>query len=141
LVYLIRSFAHICPELQSIGNIAMEELVNALNNGFGSLGHLSFLPNPARILELAPVSISLAAIFSGAGSVILGKYTGSVGYLTMPINYCVLFLGALLSNWLFEGVRLPMLDPNMQAPMVFTVAGMTVTALAMMMFVRTEQYR
>jgi hypothetical protein len=118
----------------------MDELITALANGFGVLDRLSFLPNPAELLSMAPEKISIAAIFSGAGSVILGKFTGSVGYITMPINYSALFIGAVLSNWAFASVRIPMLDATMQTPMLLTVAGMTVTALAVMMFTRTEQY-
>ncbi len=117
----------------------MEELVNALANGFGVLDHLSFLPNPSDLLSMAPEKVSIAAIFSGAGSVILGKFTGTVGYLTLPMNYCALFVGALLSNWAFAGVRIPMLDATLQIPMLLTIAGMTVTALAVMMFTPASQ--
>jgi hypothetical protein len=118
----------------------MEELITAIGNGFGILDHLSFLPGPSDLLALAPEKVSIAAIFSGAGSVILGKFTGSVGYLTMPANYSALFIGAVLANWAFEGIRIPMVDATMQTPMILTFAGMTVSALAMLLFTRSEQY-
>jgi hypothetical protein len=55
------------------------------------------------------------------------------------MNYCALFFGALLSNWVFQGVRIPMLDATMQTPIVLTVAGMIVTSLAVLMFTRGDQ--
>jgi hypothetical protein len=118
----------------------MEELVTAIANGFGVLDHLPYMPDTAEILALSPEKVSIAAIFSGAGSVILGKFTGSVGYLTLPMNYCALFFGAVMGNWALSGVRIPMLDATFQTPMLFAVAGMIVTALAVLMFTKTEQY-
>ncbi len=117
----------------------MQELVNAIGNGFGVMDVFSFMPDVASLLHMDTEKVSIAAVFSGAGSVILGKFTDSVGYLTMPMNYCALFGGALVSNWAFQNVRMPMLDATLQTPIVLTVAGMTVTALAVMLFARKEQ--
>lgn len=117
----------------------MQELVNAISSGFGLLDILSLMPHTIGQLELAPEKVSIAAILSGAGSVILGKFTGSVGYITMPVNYCALFIGSLVSNWVFQGVHIPMLDADLQTPMLLTVAGMTAAALAVLMFMKPEQ--
>ena len=106
-------------------------------NGFTShMSFLNWLPSlhgwsmPADVL-------SISAVFSGAGTVVLSKFTSNVGFITMPINYCALFGGALASNWLLSGVHLP-IDPDFQAPMVFAVGGMMVMALSLMMLMREE---
>ena len=118
----------------------MQDLVTALGNGFGLFDVLGLVPEVARLFEMTPEKVAIAAIFSGAGSTILSKFTGSIGYLTMPLNFVALFVGALLSNWVSEGVRLPMMNATLQTPMILTIAGMTVTALAVMMFTKSEQY-
>jgi hypothetical protein len=118
----------------------MEDLVHAIVNGFGVLDQLPALPDSAKLFDMTPEKVSIAAIFSGAGSVILSKFTGSVGYITMPMNYCALFMGAMLGNWALQGVRIPMLDATFQTPMLFAVAGMMISALAILMFTKTESY-
>jgi hypothetical protein len=117
----------------------MQELVNAISSGFGLLDLLSMLPHSVSQFELAPEKVSIAAVLSGAGSVILGKFTGSVGYITMPVNYCALFIGSLVSNWIFQGIHIPLLDADLQTPMLLSVAGMTAAALAVLMFLKPEQ--
>ena len=78
-----------------------------------------------------PEAVSLSSLFSGGGAVILGKFTGSVGTLTMPINYSALFVGALAANWMFRGVHLPM-DQQIQQPLLVTLGGMLIGAFSMM---------
>jgi hypothetical protein len=105
----------------------------------GLTGHLSFLHWLPSLhgWALPPEALSISAVFSGAGAVVLSKFTSNVGFITMPINYCALFFGALASNYLLSGVHLP-IDPDFQAPMVLAVGGMMVTALSLMMFMKEE---
>jgi hypothetical protein len=102
----------------------------------GNLTFLSWLPGLPD-LSVSDGAVSISAAISGAGTVILGKFTSNIGYLTMPVNYCALFIGAVIANWLLSGVHLPV-DPDFQAPMIFAVAGMMITALSMMMLVKEE---
>ena len=105
----------------------------------GLTGHISFLGWLPGLPDwgIGDEAFSISAVFSGAGAVVLTKFTSNIGFVTMPINYCALFVGAVTSNWLFSGVHLPV-DPDFQAPMIFAVAGMMVTALSLMMFMKEE---
>lgn len=82
-----------------------------------------------------PEAVSLSTLFSGAGAVILEKFTGNVGALTMPMNYAALFVGALMANWAFSGLNLPM-DQQLQQPMLITLGGMLIGAFSMLWWLR-----
>lgn len=112
-------------------------MIDFLSNLSISASWLHWLPASIGISGLPDAGLALSALFSGAGALILGKFTGHVGFITMPLNYCVLLVGAVVSNWALREVRLP-IDPNLQTPMVFTLAGMTAAALMMMMTMRSE---
>jgi hypothetical protein len=106
----------------------IEDLVTMDLPSFSEIIHLSFLP---------PESVSMSSLFSGAGAVILGKFTGSVGGLTMPLNYSAMFIGAVAANWLLGGIHLPM-DQQIQQPMLITLGGMLIGAFAMMWWMQSE---
>ena len=82
-------------------------------------------------MDLPSGTLSVSAIFSGVGAIILGKFTGDLGALTLPINYIGLFIGAILANWGLSGIHLP-LAGDLQAPIIFALTGMTFTGLVMM---------
>jgi hypothetical protein len=89
---------------------------------------LSFLP---------PESVSMSSLFSGAGAVILGKFTGGVGSLTLPLNYSAMFIGAVVANWFLGGIDLPV-EQQIQQPMLITLGGMLLGAFAMMWWIQSE---
>jgi hypothetical protein len=86
---------------------------------------------------LPSTTFSIAVIFSGAGLAILNRFTGNVGYMTLPINYFALLFGALTANWYCRDMRTPF-EPTLQAPIIFAIAGMTVSALVMMLILRRQ---
>lgn len=86
---------------------------------------------------MPPEAVSISSLFSGVGALILGKFTGSIGGLTMPINYSALFLGAMASNWLLHGIDLP-IDKSLQQPMLVTMIGMVFAAFVMMRWLNNE---
>jgi hypothetical protein len=102
-------------------------------------GAVDWLPIPERMMGLPTEAVSVSAVFSGSGTVILSKFTSNVGAITMPLNYCALFVGALFGNWLLQGTSIPLAN-HIQTSMVFAVAGMTVMALTMMCFLRSEEF-
>jgi hypothetical protein len=111
-------------------------LVEDLLSTFGSGGiWLNWLPSFGHFFDLPPATFSISAIFSGAGAVILGKFTTNLGALTLPLNYVGLFVGALLANCWFGGIQLP-LAGDFQAPIIFALAGMSFTGVAMMALLR-----
>lgn len=100
-----------------------------------------------RIAELVPQipggttihgeALPLSYICSGAGAFILGKFTGSIGSLTVPLNCSALFIGAITANWLLAGLDLPM-DQSLDQPLLVSLLGMVVSALFMMWWFRAE---
>jgi hypothetical protein len=86
---------------------------------------------------LPPESVSMSSLFSGAGAVILGKFTGGVGGLTMPLNYSAMFIGAIVANWFLGGIDLPM-DQELQQPMLITLGGMLIGAFAMLWWMQSD---
>lgn len=98
------------------------------------------LPSASSLFDggtghVRPEAMSLSILFSGAGAVILEKFTGSVGALTMPMNYAALFVGALMANWAFSGLHLPM-DQQLQQPMLITLGGMLIGSFSMLWWLR-----
>lgn len=114
------------------GNRAiMEELVYRIADLFSSTPDLGSVPEQA---------LPWSSVFSGVGAVILGKFTGSLGSLTLPLNYSALFIGAIMSNWLLKGLDLP-IDRAVQQPMLVTMIGMLVGAVAMIFWLQNENAR
>jgi hypothetical protein len=111
-------------------------LVEELLSNLGSGGiWLNWLPGFGHFADLPPSTFSISAIFSGAGAVILGKFTSNVGALTLPLNYAGLLVGALIANWWFGGIQLP-LAGDFQAPIIFALAGMGIAGVGMMALLR-----
>jgi hypothetical protein len=73
----------------------------------------------------------VSAVFSGAGALILGKFSASIGTLTLPINYIGLLIGAVMANSILAGVSVP-LAGDLQAPVVFALTGMAPAGLLLM---------
>ena len=107
----------------------LEDLITMDLPSFADLFNTSVLP---------PESVSMSSLFSGAGAVILGKFTGSVGGLTMPLNYSAMFIGAIVANWFLGGIDLPM-DQKLQQPMLITLGGMLIGAFAMLWWMQSDQ--
>jgi hypothetical protein len=106
----------------------LQNLVTMDFPSVSELFDLSFLP---------PESVSMSSLFSGAGALILGKFTGGVGSLTLPINYSAMFIGAVAANWLLGGIQLPM-DQQLQQPLLITLGGMLIGAFAMLWWMQTD---
>lgn len=90
--------------------------------------------------SLSPDLLPLMIMFSVGGGLILSKFTGSFGSLTMPINCSALFIGAMTANWLLQNVKLP-IESSIEAPMVFSMIGMTLASLCMMWFLQRDGLR
>lgn len=107
----------------------LEDLITMDLPSFADLFNTGVLP---------PESVSMSSLFSGAGAVILGKFTGSVGGLTMPLNYSAMFIGAIVANWFLGGIDLPM-DQKLQQPMLITLGGMLIGAFAMLWWMQSDR--
>ncbi len=87
--------------------------------------------------SLPPEALPLPYISSALGALVLTKFTGSFGSLTIPLNCSVLFLGAMISTWLLQGIELPM-DRAVHQPLLVSMIGMLVGAFAMMLWLRSD---
>ncbi len=106
----------------------MEELLFAI---FGNLRDYE---------SLSPDILPLTGLFALVGGLILSKFTGSIGNLTLPINCSALFIGAMTSNWLMQNFKLP-LESSVEAPLAVSMIGMTLAALAMLFWLQGDSVR
>jgi hypothetical protein len=115
----------------------VEHLINSLGFGSSWLYMVHSLFGTLNVFGLPSGTFSIAVIFSGAGLAILNRFTGNVGFATLPLNYLALLFGALFANWILKDIRTPF-EPTLQAPIVFGIAGMTVSALLMLVVLRKQ---
>ncbi|MBC8036762.1 MAG: hypothetical protein H7X89_06060 [Rhizobiales bacterium] len=87
--------------------------------------------------ELPPEALLLPYLCSVLGALVLGKFTGNLGHLTLPVNCLALFLGAMASTWLLHGIDLPM-DHAVHQPLLVSMLGMMAGAFAMMWWLRRD---
>lgn len=90
--------------------------------------------------SLAPDLLPLTIFFAVTGGLILSKFTGSIGNLTLPINASALFIGAMAANRMTAGLKLP-LDSTLEAPMVMSLIGMTIVSFLMLVYVQGDSVR
>jgi len=109
----------------------MEELLNQIVG----IGHT--ITSGPDLSSIPQEALPWSAMFSAVGAVILGRYTGSMGNLTLPLNFSALFLGAVTSNWLLKGLDLP-IDRVVQQPLLVTMIGMLFGALLMVWWMQDE---
>jgi hypothetical protein len=91
-------------------------------------------------VDSAPSVLPLSYICSGVGGLILSRFTGNIGNLTIPLNCAALLIGATVANALTKGVDLP-IDHQVQQPMLVSLSGMLAAALLMMLWNRRSSMR
>jgi hypothetical protein len=100
----------------------------------------SFFGNPRDYASLSPDLMPLTALFALIGGVILTKFTGSFGNLTLPMNISALFIGAMSSNWMLKNVKLPV-ESTIEAPLMVSMIGMTIASLLMIWWIQGDAVR
>ena len=83
---------------------------------------------------------TLPLICSAAGALILSKFTGNVGMLTVPLNFSALFIGGWLASAAAKQLNIQA-DHVLELPLIATLAGMTIAALIMMMWMKQDNAR
>ena len=86
---------------------------------------------------LGHLGLALVALIGG---VILTKFTGSFGNLTLPMNISALFIGAMSSNWMLKNVKLPG-ESTIEAPLMVSMIGMTIATLLMIWWIQGDAVR
>lgn len=100
----------------------------------------SFFGNPRDYASLSPDLLPLTALFALLGGIILTKFTGSFGNLTLPINMSALFIGAMGSNWVLKNLKLPV-ESTIEAPLMVSMIGMTIASLMMLWWLQGDAVR
>jgi hypothetical protein len=100
----------------------------------------SFFGNPRDYASLSPDLLPLTGLFALIGGVILTRFTGSFGNLTLPMNVSALFIGAMSSNWMLKNVELPV-SSTVEAPMLVSMLGMTIASLLMLWWLQGDAVR
>ena len=103
-------------------------LFTSFTNALDSLIHL----------DMSDEAVAMSVLFSAAGAVILGKFTGTFGNLTVPLNFSALFIGTADTNSLLNGVDIPTIQYQ-QEVLLYTVVGMITGSFGMLWFVRPER--
>ncbi len=107
----------------------LTETVYSINAFFSTIPDLGDLPQQA---------VPFSVLFSLVGALILGRFTGSMGGLTFPINFSAVFIGTTLSNWLLGGVKLEVTNP-VQGPLLISMIGMVLASLLMMRWLQRDR--
>ena len=100
----------------------LEDLLYRINDFF------SFVPNAGHMPEHV---LPLAILFSLFGALILGRFTGTLGSLTLPLNFSALFIGAILSNWVMRGIEMQ-IDAQIHRPLFGSLIGMLIASMIML---------
>ena len=100
----------------------------------------SFFGNPRDYASLSPDLLPLTALFAILGGVILTRFTGSFGNLTLPMNMSALFIGAMSSNWILKSFKFPV-SSTIEAPMLVSMIGMTIASLVMLWWLQGDAVR
>ena len=99
---------------------------------------ISSVPDGSGMGQLASAdALPLTYLCSLLGALVLGRFTGNFGNLTMLLNVSALFIGAAFSNWLFHGIDLPM-DHSLHQPLLISMIGMLMAAFAMMWWLQRD---
>jgi hypothetical protein len=107
----------------------LEDLLTTIN---------SFIPSGSALgQQLPPEALPLPYLCSVLGALVLGKFTGNLGSLTLLVNAVALFTGAMISTWLLRGIDLPM-DHSLHQPLLVSMIGMLAGAFAMMWWLRDD---
>jgi hypothetical protein len=82
--------------------------------------------------------LAVAMVCSGLGTLILSRHTYQIGFLTYPLNFCVLFAGAVAANLLLKDVRLP-LNSSIERMLIISIGGMVVASLIMVLLMPKDR--
>ena len=112
----------------------MEDLLYGISSLFDGLFSGGGIPTQADN------GWALTLMFAAAGALILTRFTGNVGALTIPLNFSALYIGANISNWILQNVKLPV-DRTVELPMLVIMAGMTLASFAMLWWLQGDSVR
>lgn len=103
-------------------------LYSSLSNAIEHLVHL----------DMSGEALMMSVIFSAAGALVLGRFTGTIGHLTVPLNFSALFIGTGVTNILLAGIDIPAIHYQ-QEILLYTLLGLIAGSFIMLWCVRPER--
>ena len=88
-------------------------------------------------LDLSGEALMMSVLFSAAGAVVLGKFTGTLGHLTVPLNFSALLVGSVIANCLLDGIDIPAIQYQ-QEILLFTILGLISGSFGVLWCVRPK---
>ena len=88
-------------------------------------------------LDMSREALLTSLLFSAAGALLLSRFTGAIGQLTLPMNFSALFIGTALANILLDGFDVPAIQYE-QEVLLFTLVGLITGSFAMLWCIRPE---
>ena len=88
-------------------------------------------------LDMSREALLTSLLFSAAGALLLSRFTGAIGHLTLPMNFSALFIGTALANILLDGIDVPAIQYE-QEVLLFTLVGLITGSFAMLWCIRPE---
>ena len=88
-------------------------------------------------LDMSNEALLASLFFSAGGALLLSRFTGAIGDLTLPLNFSALFIGTALANILLDGIDIPAIQYE-QEVMLFTLIGLVTGSFAMLWCIRPE---
>ena len=80
------------------------------------------VPSGAEFGNMSSQDLPLAIVSCILGAFVLTRFTGSLGSITVPVNYSALFIGVTVSNWALRGLDLPV-DKMVAQPVLIALIG------------------
>jgi len=100
----------------------------------------SLIPSSAEFGNMSSEDLPLAVVCCVLGAFVLTRFTGSLGSITVPVNYSALFIGVTVANWALHGLDLPV-DKMVAQPVLIALIGMTVASFFMMTWLKRDGWK
>ena len=97
----------------------------------------SLVPSAPVVGALPAEALPIPYLCSILGALILSKFTGKMGNLTVPLNCAVLFIGAMVSTSLLRGIDFP-IGHGLLQPLFVSMVGMLGGAFVMMFWLQRD---
>ena len=106
---------------------------------FSNMFYASFYDTIEQLvrLDMSSEALLTSLLFSAAGALLLSRFTGAIGQLTLPLNFSALFIGTSMANILLDGIDIPAIQYE-QEVMLFTLIGLIMGSFAMLWCIRPE---
>jgi hypothetical protein len=101
------------------------------------IGISDAIPGSQHFGQVSAEELPLTIVCCIFGSLVLTRFTGSLGNLTLGVNFSALFIGVVISNWAFHGVDMQ-IDKLVAQPVIVSLVGMTIASLIMMSWLQRD---